>query len=126
MTTTPPDQQSAEGGLKMAAKHTPGPWVIRKERVATGFGLMVGRADPGKRYTIAHVFKTINVSPETIEADARLIATSPTLLAALKKAERFILNGIEFGFIRLPEPGDPALDTLAEIQAAIRQAEGAA
>lgn len=40
-------------------------------------------------------------------------------LEALKKAEIFIENGVEYGFIRLPEKPDPALDTLPKIKAAI-------
>ena len=40
-------------------------------------------------------------------------------LEALKKAEMFIENGVEYGFIRLPEKPDPALDTLPKIKAAI-------
>lgn len=40
-------------------------------------------------------------------------------LEALKKAEMFIENGVEYGFIRLPEKDDPALDTLPKIKAAI-------
>ncbi|WP_300573447.1 hypothetical protein [Phenylobacterium sp.] len=41
--------------------------------------------------------------------------------AALKKAEQFIVNGVELGFIRMPDPGtpDPAHDTLPAIQAAL-------
>lgn len=40
-------------------------------------------------------------------------------LEALKKAEMFIENGVEYGFIRLPEKPDPALDTLPQVKAAI-------
>ncbi|TPK59067.1 MULTISPECIES: hypothetical protein [unclassified Mesorhizobium] len=50
------------------------------------------------------------------------------LLAALKKAEQFIVNGVELGFIRMPEAStpDPAHDTLSAIRAAISKATGAA
>jgi hypothetical protein len=42
-------------------------------------------------------------------------------LAGLKKAEQFITNGIDIGFIRMPDPGtpDPAHDTLPAIRDAI-------
>lgn len=48
------------------------------------------------------------------------------MLAALRRAERFIDNGIELGFIRMPDVGtpDPAHDTLTAIRAAISKAEG--
>lgn len=40
---------------------------------------------------------------------------------ALRKAEQFIVNGVELGFIRMPDPGtpDPAHDTLPAIRAAL-------
>ncbi|QNQ39370.1 hypothetical protein [Brucella intermedia] len=41
-------------------------------------------------------------------------------LEALRSAEQFIENGFEFGFIRKPDEGDPALETLPKIKAAIR------
>ena len=99
---------------------TPGPWAVRKERVNSGFGLMVGSRDPGKRYTIAHIFKTINVSPETIEADARLIASAPDLLAALTRALPYVETAEADEAYK---PGEVAKVT-AMIRAAIRQAEG--
>lgn len=50
------------------------------------------------------------------------------MLAALKKAEQFVANGVEFGFIRMPYAStpDPAHDTLPAIRAAIARATGAA
>ena len=43
------------------------------------------------------------------------------LLMACKAAVRFIVNGVEFGYIDLPDrySGDPALDTLPMLKAAI-------
>ncbi|WP_368649546.1 hypothetical protein [Brucella intermedia] len=41
-------------------------------------------------------------------------------LEALRSAEQFIENGFEFGFIRKPDEGDTALETLPKIKAAIR------
>ncbi|QNQ43009.1 hypothetical protein [Brucella intermedia] len=41
-------------------------------------------------------------------------------LEALRSAEQFIENGFEFGFIRKPDEGDNALETLPKIKAAIR------
>lgn len=45
---------------------------------------------------------------------------------ALKKAEQFIANGVEFGFIRLPDVSTPdsAHETLPAIRAAIAAADG--
>ena len=38
---------------------------------------------------------------------------------ALEMAEGFISNGIEFGFIRMPDGQDPACDTLPKIRKAL-------
>jgi len=57
------------------------------------------------------------------EANARLIAAAPDLLAACKKARQFIENGVEYGYIRLPDKPDPALETLPLIIVAIAKAE---
>jgi hypothetical protein len=50
------------------------------------------------------------------------------LLAACEMAERMILIGIEFGFIRMPDKDtkDSAHDVLPTLRAAIRKAKGAA
>lgn len=42
----------------------------------------------------------------------------------LERARRFIVNGVEFGFIRMPDEGDPALDTLPAIEAALSTPAG--
>jgi len=45
---------------------------------------MVGTPAPGRRHTIAHVYKTAAVRPEVVAADAHLISSAPALLEALK------------------------------------------
>ncbi|WP_165183844.1 hypothetical protein [Caulobacter soli] len=65
-----------------------------------------------------------SIAPETFNDLIRLLVAGPAMLAALRAAEQFILNGTELGFIRMPDKGDPALDTLPAIQAAIARAEG--
>ena len=51
-----------------------------------------------------------------------------TAQAALKDARQFIINGIELGFIRMPDPEtpDPAHGTLGKIDAALAMLEGKA
>lgn len=60
------------------------------------------------------------------EVAAVRAAAAGAMYRALKNAERFIANGIELGFIRMPDPGtpDPAHHTLPEIEAALAMAEG--
>lgn len=58
------------------------------------------------------------------KANARLISAAPDLLEACKKAIEFINNGVEFGYIQLPEKGDSALLTQPMLEQAIAKAEG--
>ncbi|AVX04285.1 hypothetical protein MXMO3_01760 [Maritalea myrionectae] len=48
------------------------------------------------------------------------------MLEALKRAEEFIENGIEYGYIAMPDAPDPALETPNIIEKAIAKAEGKA
>ena len=59
-------------------------------------------------------------------ADANLIAAAPDLLAALEDARKFIVNGIELGYIHMPDPETPdrAHQTLPNIESAIAKARG--
>lgn len=56
-----------------------------------------------------------------------LRAAQRNSLAALKRAKMFITNGVELGFIRMPDDStpDPAHETLPAIEAAISEAEAA-
>jgi cytochrome c len=51
---------------------------------------------------------------------------APEMYKALKRANQFITNGIEFGYIRMPDPDteDTALETPGMIQQALAKAEG--
>lgn len=63
-------------------------------------------------------FKAEHYAKEKVKAQAKHIAE---LEAALKVAQQFINNGIELGFISLPEDGaDPAHDTRRIIAQALR------
>ncbi|WP_418460415.1 hypothetical protein ACNT8L_17955 [Brucella intermedia] len=57
---------------------------------------------------------------ETVNSVSEPSAARELALEALRSAEQFIENGFEFGFIRKPDEGDPALETLPKIKAAIR------
>jgi len=65
-----------------------------------------------------------NATSEKNGLATRLLVSDPAArelaLEALRSAERFIENGFEFGFIRKPDEGDTALETLPKIKAAIR------
>ena len=51
---------------------------------------------------------------------------APELLAALEEAKQFIQNGIEYGYINMPEKRDhdSATETPGKIEAAISKAKG--
>ena len=55
----------------------------------------------------------------------RLRAVNSTMLAALKQARNFIVNGVYYGYIRLPDDcsNDTANRTLPMIEAAIAEGE---
>jgi len=61
-------------------------------------------------------------------AIVRAVNSHDALVEALERADRFITNGIAFGYIRLPDEsvGDPANETPKIIRAALAQARGEA
>lgn len=61
---------------------------------------------------------------EQAHAINQMMEAAPDLYAACLKAKQFIANGIEFGYIRLPDEGDSALETLPLILSALAKAEG--
>lgn len=73
-----------------------------------------------------------NLVPDSIEflreqiAGEALKKAAPQLLEALQKAKEFIENGIEFGYIRMPDMDTPdaAHRMLPMINAAIAAAKG--
>lgn len=64
----------------------------------------------------------------TIEnpVDFRAIAEVPAMVKALRVARQFITNGIEFGYIQMPDAATPdsAHDTLPMIEAVLRTIDG--
>jgi hypothetical protein len=112
------------GGEMMAeSKHTPGPWVVKSR--ATTYDV-IGYA--GMKVVSTSWHDSIrNPYPLKAEAlaNAQLASAAPDMLAALKKAREFITNGVDLGFIRMPDPTTPdsAHDTPPMIDAAIAKAE---
>ena len=100
------------GGGMSAVQHTPGPWVAAEE---DWHGLPITAAD---REGMVHICMVPTGFREPFEieqqANARLIAAAPDMLAALREAER-ILSGLEI---------DEDCHFTADIRAAIAKAEG--
>lgn len=96
--------------------HTPGPWTIY--RTTDGRAILgIGDADAGG-ITDAHF--GFWRSGEEYEANARLIASAPDLLEALR-----IMVDAECSYMRLNNLGDPEKnDRIRLSRAAIAKAEG--
>jgi len=94
--------------------HSPLPWTYR-----AGSGT-VHRNDGVSGDVVARYVDQANA-----EFICRAVNNFDELLAALKAANQFIANGIELGFIRMPDPcsNDPALRTPDMVAAAIAKAE---
>lgn len=111
--------------------HTPGPWKFKVVDETDSF-LGCKRLDGGGGSTVIDLSNEWAGYPEcgqdlqmTISKDdAALIAAAADMLRALEAARKFISNGVEFGYIWMPEDGDPALETSGIIEAAIRKARG--
>jgi hypothetical protein len=115
-------------------RHDPGPW-----RWSRTYGIGDGTYWCLENDESAAEGKTIDASiilrlcsdnwlgePFLNNPNARLIAAAPDLLEALKKANQFITNGIELGYIQMPDPETPdsAHDTPGIIRDAIAKAKG--
>lgn len=109
------------------SESTPGPWSVLPNGVCVVGPFEPGPGDDPKQKTAGIAMCGMRLrTNEEAEANARLTAAAPDLLAACLRAEEFICNGIEFGYIRMPGSGDSALETLPAIRAAICKAtEGA-
>lgn len=87
---------------------------------------------PNGGFSAHHIAKMAlpskRLTQDEIDGFADLFAAAPDMLAALRKAEQFIRNGIELGYIRMPDAGTPdsAHNTPPMIRAAIAKAEGGA
>lgn len=107
-------------------KHTPGPWGMETVRTSCGVCHKVGPWPHKWRageMTSACIYDDYPSPPEgtdTMLANARLIATAPDLLAAVKDAHSMLKN-VE---VIDGEDGDPWSKAMARMEAAIAKAEG--
>ena len=103
----------------METKHTPGPWQIAQPKGA-GTARFIWRNDEGPGFAGETNTNYRMVARDVhSEADARLIACAPDLLAAL----RLLLDGLQ---TYAPEflHGLPKADYIRAARAAIAKAEG--
>ena len=100
-------------------KYTPGPWVAVPDWT---YDRLEIRDKDGRR--IAICTKDFPMSTATHDANADLIAAAPELLAALEAANRFITNGLEYGYIDLEKEDTSGMHTIDAIRQAIRKTKG--
>jgi hypothetical protein len=75
-----------------ATKHTPGPWATHKRADGTNWEVATEARDSYGRH--AEYIVSVPLDYNTSEANARLIASAPDLLAALRRiAESWDING---------------------------------
>ena len=106
----------------MTTQHTPGPWTFEGDHTHRSFnirqlGHLIGTSDQAKHICTInnrppHVLA--NRDPGIAEANARLIAAAPELLAVLKKWATFAHDNYT----------DEDITWLVEMRAAIAKAEG--
>jgi hypothetical protein len=96
---------AAAAGSGVMTEHTPGPWEAGEFADRTGDWLVSAKR---QRYFVADVYT---------EADARLIAAAPDMLAALKQIHHYET-------IRDPNRGELFLGALHAVEAAIAKVEG--
>lgn len=104
------------------SKHTPGPWLLMP--MAYGYDLCVEGATPGGYggwFVELHTLSNEDLRQE-FDANARLIAAAPEMLAALKLAED-VLSRAPFSTNIWPNDMHPNTG-IAQIRRAIAKAEG--
>lgn len=104
---------------KEAAKHTPGPWMVQMRRGSLGTRGHIAVLGPDFGSGHGDVVRTMGTT-EREEANARLIAAAPELLAAVKEARTLL----EMNNARRDMMTDRERALWNTIRAAVAKAEG--
>lgn len=67
----------------MTTQHTPGPWEVSPDNAGSQYTI-TGVGSLEKAPTVAYVVRAKHIASDTVQANARLIAAAPDLLAALQ------------------------------------------
>lgn len=102
-------------------RFTKGPWRVEGFENRSVYAPAYGAIAVVGNQATALGYKESERQPhvEIAQANAALIASAPALYEALKRAEQFILNGIEFGYVKRPTAGSRENETLPLIRAAL-------
>ena len=91
---TPLETTAAHPAERRLVSYTPGPWkILRAFPRRLPFGIAQDRQDAMDCTPVLTSHAFAKKTTDTAEANARLIAAAPDLLAACKEAERLIRNG---------------------------------
>lgn len=111
-----------------AAKHTPGPWSILPLEDGAKF-LRVRGTQLGFRYKVCDVHAPFQHNKDEVlesQANARLIAAAPDLLAALQVAREFMSIASDWNVDEAEINGEmrSTYDLIADVDAVISKATG--
>jgi hypothetical protein len=102
----------------MTAKHTPGPWVRRN--IASARDIYIAEANDGGAPSVAIVPTRVSRLADEEDANARLIAAAPDLLAALRR-----IVASDDAHATLHAPDDDDIARMVEYAAAFDNARAA-
>jgi hypothetical protein len=105
----------AEAAPAQAGGHTPGPWNVAEVQLPDGAGLGVVSND---QTIVCRLDKWVSHAAPEMEANARLIASAPALLAALRDCA----DSLEVRF-QTDYPNEAERTILSAARAALAQAE---
>lgn len=113
----------------MTTKHTPGPWRVDETKALGAYGVWTdyathpGHDGAGYPSLVCSMVPTVKseITREQRDANARLIAAAPDLLAACQESLAFIS---EIDFALLAELLDGRDSLLERLQAAVAKAKG--
>lgn len=102
--------------MNATLNHTPGPWLVRPRFGSdfVGFEIVAGPIDQEVDLAMVPMETLLGQEP-TVEANARLIAAAPELLAATKRAR---------SWLGTQKPDTETLDLYQQLTAAIAKATG--
>ena len=107
-------------------KHTPGNWHQDKPIETSEGRIRRIFSDGPVQGGFICKFNENDVLKKYWKGNSNLITAAPEMLDALETAKQFIQNGIQYGYINMPDSdcGDTALETAAKIERAIKKARG--
>ncbi len=109
---------NTQTGSPVTAQHTPGPWKYERFQT-TADTWLIERRDSGRKSFIAETHCTLGHGGNA-EANARLIAAAPELLAALEACEKHMTHSL----VELNQGNGGMVSATHRARAAVAKAKG--